>query len=166
MRSLSAALTYAMMQQETDIVPLVLLTITHPTLAQPIRLVNNAPLDSGSNNIVRGGQTYVAFPFDLTLPDDVERQAPRGRLSVQNVTREIVDFIRVPPPAPQVTMEVINAAAPEEGGAFFGPFDFSAPEYDDKWVETDLVIADESRMEASHARYDGTRVPALFRAAA
>ena len=165
MRSLTAALRYIMMQQETGEVVLVLLTITHPSLSEPIRLVNDATSESGSTNLVRGGQTYVAFPFDIQLPTDVDSEAPRARLTVCNVSREIVAFARSANPAPEVMIEIVRAAAPDEGGTVFGPLEFGSPEIDDLWVTTDLVSTDESLMPASAIGFDAAHFPALWRAA-
>ncbi len=165
MRSIAAVLKYAMMQQETGEVPLVLLTITHPTLPEPIRLVNDATTESGSTNLVRGGNTYVAYPFDIQLPSDVENEAPRARLTVSNVSREIVAFARIANPAPEVWISVVRAAAPDEAGAEFGPLEFGTPEIDDLWITTDLVSADESLMPVAARTFDAACFPALLRAA-
>jgi hypothetical protein len=162
-RSLAAALREAMFSAETDVVPLALLTISHPSLGEPIRLCSDAASETGANNITRGGELFVAYPFDLVLPTDLDDQPPRARLTVDNIAREIVQLARVANPAPTVLMEIINAAAPDEQGAVFGPFRFGAPEYDDYTVTTDLVIDDHSLDAYPHKRYTAEHFPALFR---
>lgn len=152
-----------MMAQDTAVVPLALLTITHPSLAAPIRLVNDAVSATGATTIVRGGQTYVAYPFDLILPSDTDDGPPRARLTVDNVAREIVQLVRSAAPAPQVTMDIINAAAPDDAPASFGPFKFGTPEYDDYQVTTDLVLADNTLEPYPYRRYSAEFFPALFR---
>lgn len=153
----------AMMAQETAVVPLALLTITHPSLAVPIRLCSDAVSATGATNVVRGGETYVAYPFDLILPSDTDEGPPRARLTVDNVAREIVQLVRAASPAPQVTMDIINAAAPDDTAATFGPFKFGTPEYDDYQVTTDLVIADNTLEPYPYRRYSAEHFPALFR---
>lgn len=165
MRSLTAALKHAMMQQETGEVPLCLVTISHPSLESPIRLVNDAWAEDGSTNLVRGGETYVAFPFDIVLPDDLDKAPPRARLTVSNVSQEVVNIVLLPFPAPEVTIEIVRAAAPDEGGARWDGLKFGEPEYDDMWVTVELVSDDESLMPACYRRYDAVHCPALFRAA-
>jgi len=165
-RSLADSLRYAMMQQETGEVPLCLLTITHPSLVEPIRLVNDAVSEDGTTNIVKGGETFVAFPFDIILPSDLDKQPPRARLTVSNVSQEIVSIVLLPFPAPEVKIEIIRAGAPDEEGAVWDGLKFGEPEFDDMWVTTDLVSDDESLMPACYRRYDAVHCPALFRAAA
>jgi hypothetical protein len=161
---MAAALRQAMMAPDTAVVPLCLLTITHPSLAVPIRLCNDAvSAVSGVTNVVRGGQTYVAYPFDIVLPSDTDEGPPRARLTVDNVAREIVQLVRSAAPAPEVTIDIVNAAAPDDAAATFGPFKFGTPEYDDYQVTTDLVIADNTLEPYPYKRYSAEHFPALYR---
>lgn len=67
--------------------PLYLLEIEHAQLATPIRIVND------TQDIVSNGDTYTAFAFRVSLPDDIDKQLPRARLSVDNVGRELVQWL-------------------------------------------------------------------------
>ena len=67
--------------------PLVLLTINHPELATPVRVVND------TQDLVSNGDTYIAMPFRCTLPDDFENQLPKARLSVDNIGKELMYWI-------------------------------------------------------------------------
>lgn len=69
-------------RQETSEFVLIFLTISHPMLTEPIRVV------SDPENFIYGGKEYVGFNFDITLLNDDDRP-PRARLSVQNVDRII-----------------------------------------------------------------------------
>ena len=66
---------------------LMLLEITHPELNVPVRVV------SDTQNITVLGSEFLACPFDLTLPDDVDRQIPRAQLAVDNVGRELTQWL-------------------------------------------------------------------------
>ncbi len=68
-------------------VPVTLLEITHPQLAVPIRIVDD------NSDLVSNGETFQAFGFDVVLPDDVANQLPRARLAVDNVGRELTQWI-------------------------------------------------------------------------
>lgn len=116
MRSLSATARAAINAQETDQVFLVLLTISHSDLAQPIRVVRD------HNNITSRGDQYLAYPFDVTLPDDREDTITTVSLTIDNVDRSIATAIRTIAGAPDVTLEVVRADDPDEVEA--GPFDF------------------------------------------
>lgn len=71
----------------TDEVFLAFVTITHPNLAEPIRVVDDV------KDFMLGGERFFGFPFYFDLPSDTE-QAPRGKLTIQNVDRIIGEKIR------------------------------------------------------------------------
>jgi hypothetical protein len=58
-------------------------------LAAPIRVVNDV------QNIVVDGDTYIAMPFRVTLPDDVKGQIPQATLEVDNIGRELTQWLEV-----------------------------------------------------------------------
>ena len=66
---------------------LILLEITHQDLAQPIRVVND------TQDLTSGGYLFVAAPFQFTLPDEREGQAPRAQLIFSNVGREMMAWL-------------------------------------------------------------------------
>ena len=82
--------------------PLVLLEIDHADLATPIQVVNN------TENITSNGTEYVAFPFEITLPDSKEKATPRAKLRIDNVSREIGEAIRTITSPPSVTIKIIR----------------------------------------------------------
>lgn len=66
---------------------LLLLEITHPDLAVPARVVNDV------ENITVRGNEFIACAFSLTLPDDVDQQTPTAKLSVDNIGRELTQWL-------------------------------------------------------------------------
>ena len=81
--------------QETGTAWLVLLTITHPGLPTPIRVTSDGVVT------VHNGNTFDPFPFEVTLPDDVEGRAPQAHLRIDNTSQEIIALLRglVTPPS-------------------------------------------------------------------
>jgi len=68
--------------------PLLLLEISHPALATPIRVVND------NQDLISNGNTYTAMAFRARLPDDMSQGGlPRAQLSIDNVGRELVQWI-------------------------------------------------------------------------
>lgn len=63
------------------------LEITHPDLVEPIRVVRD------TQDLVARGVTFIACPFDLTLPDDIEGQIPQATIQVDNVGRELTQWL-------------------------------------------------------------------------
>ncbi|WP_427183622.1 DUF1833 family protein [Bordetella bronchialis] len=66
---------------------LVCLEIIHPDLAEPIRVVRD------TQDLLARGNTYTACPFDITLPDDIEGQIPQATIQVDNVGRELTEWL-------------------------------------------------------------------------
>ena len=86
---------------------LVLLDIDHPDLAQTISVVNN------TEDVTSNGTTYIAFPFEIALPESPENSPPRAELSISNVSREIGQAIRQVGSPPTGTITVIRQQTPD-----------------------------------------------------
>jgi len=67
--------------------PRILLQIDHPELTSPIRVIND------TTNLTSNGYEYIAFPFEVVLPDDFENQLPKARLSISNVGKDLMFWI-------------------------------------------------------------------------
>lgn len=89
MRNYTSAAKQNLLATSADEPFLILLEITHTDLASPIRVVNDV------QNIVVDGDTYVAMPFRVTLPDDVKGQMPQAKLEVDNIGRELTQWLEV-----------------------------------------------------------------------
>lgn len=103
----SAELRASAFASETADVWLLLLTITHAALAEPIRIVNN------NENIDSNGETFTAFGFDISLPVDSPERAPQARITIDNVSRELIETLRSLTSSPTVRFDFIRAAAPD-----------------------------------------------------
>lgn len=88
-RNYSSAYKSTLAQTSAIEAPLMLLEITHPALAQPVRAVSDT-LDITSN-----GNLFVAVPFRCSLPEDMENQLPKARLAIDNVGRELTYWLEV-----------------------------------------------------------------------
>lgn len=158
-RVLSTALRSATLAQNTDEAVIMLLRIDHASLGNfAYRLCGDlVPL-------VSRGETYVPFPFELALPDDVEERPPRAQLTVDNVSREIVRFVRNLPSGtpPTVEIELVRALAPNTVEATWGPFTLSEPSYDALTVSGELMADDRSQEPFPEGRYTPNFFPALF----
>ena len=87
MRNFSAAARENLLATSADEPFLVLLEITHADLAVPIRVVND------TQNITLNGIEYIGCPFNVTLPDDVAGQMPQAQLEVDNIGRDLTQWL-------------------------------------------------------------------------
>ena len=70
-----------------DEAPHILLEISHPGLTEPARLIND------TQDLPSNGQLFVGIPFQIVLPDDLEEGAPRATLQIDNVGRELTQWV-------------------------------------------------------------------------
>jgi uncharacterized protein DUF1833 len=102
-RNISLSFRRTAEAQFNDEVDLCFLTISHPTLLQPVRVVWD------TKYFVFGGNTFIGFPFDITLLSDDETP-PTARLSIQNVDPRIGDTIRLLQSPPRLKIELLSSA--------------------------------------------------------
>lgn len=100
----------------TDEVFIILITIDHPTLTQPIR-VSNDPTQMLPSAQVRGtisqGDEYIFFPFDFSFPSQEANASPIAQIRIDNVSREISTVINEMNSAPSFDIKVVLASAPD-----------------------------------------------------
>lgn len=133
---MSDELTRSAFVLSTDDVWLVLLTIDHADLAAPIRVVNN------TEEITSRGDSFTAYPFDIVLPDARDDAAPRAKIEIDNVSREIGQAIRTISSAPSVLIEIIRAAAPDTVELSWSQFTMRNIKWSAGKVSGDLMLED------------------------
>ncbi len=155
-RSVSQAVKQAVNAPETAETFIILLTIDHADLAQPIRVSSDAV------DTVSRGDTFVAFPFDLSLPDDTDARLPRARLRIDNIDRQVVQAVRSITSAPSVLIEIVMASDPETVEVSFPDFQMREIGYDAVTVEGSLTL-EEIEGEPYPARiFSPADFPGLF----
>lgn len=156
-RPLSTPALRALFASQTGEAFIVLLTLSHPTLANPIRVC------SDGQALISNGNTYVAFPFRISLPAEVEGAPPTTELEIDNVDRSIVKAVREATGEPiQISMSVVLASSPNTIEA--GPFDFTLRnvEYDASVVRGQLQYEDILNEPYPGDTMTPSRFPGLF----
>jgi hypothetical protein len=100
----SAAAVRALLGLEPDDVVLVLLTISHPEI-ETIRVTNN------NEDVLSNGNTFLAFPFDITLPPDSEDPGA-AQLTIANVDRKIIGALEDITDPPDCEAQIVLASTP------------------------------------------------------
>ena len=155
-RNVSAELKAAIYAPETNEEFIVLLTLSHTDLSVPIRV------NSSGAEIISRSNTFLAFPFSITLPDDVDGQPPRAKLTIDNIDRIIVQTIRTISSAPSVLVEIVRESAPDTVEASFPDFKMTGVSYNQNTVEGELTV-EEFMGEPYPARvFSPADFPALF----
>ena len=109
----------AMYDEETGDGPIILLTIDHDDLDEPILVSSDATgrVQETDQEIVYGtvsrGDNYIYMPFEMILPSDEDGGVPSVTLGIDNVTNEITDAVRDLTSPPIVLLEVVMMSDPD-----------------------------------------------------
>ena len=155
-RLLSPIALQAIYAPQTDQIFLALLTLAHPLLTPSLYFANN------TTDIVRLGNTYKGWPFQLSLPGEYEDQIPTVQLQIDNVDRKIMEGVRALPTPPTITLEIVLAASPDtlEAGPF--PFTLRQVQYTAFIVTGTLQFEDLWNEPYPRFVFDPSRFPGLF----
>lgn len=154
--TVSATLVAAAFAQDTGEAVLELLTIEHADLAAAIRVVNN------TESVTSNGNTFTPYPFRVTLPDDKGDSAPRGRIEIDNVSREIAQAIRNISSAPDITISLILASDPDTIERSFTSFKMRNVKWDTSKVSGDLTIEDFTSEPYPAGEFVPSKWPGIF----
>lgn len=95
--TLSTQALEAVNAAQTDVVFIVLLTISGGGLVTPIRLASDTyeflPT-AGVRGVVSRGDEYIYLPFEVILPMQDDTGITRAKLSIDNIDRQIVSAVR------------------------------------------------------------------------
>ncbi len=129
----SATFTSEAFAADSGVVYVVLLTIDHDDLASPIYVAAN------NEDIVSGGNTFVAFSFDIMLPDNKASAPTSARLSIDNVSMEIATSLRSISTPATVTIQIVDAATPNTVEVEYPQFQLTNVRWDALKVTGDLT---------------------------
>lgn len=155
---LSAAAVRALLAQESSESIIALLTIDHDDLPDPIRVARNTVGD----DIVSGGETFIAMPFEIEIPTDSEK-APVARLEVPNVDRSIGQALEELASPAVCTIQIVLASEPDTIDREYAQFELRNAEWDALAVTAELTQANFTGEPWPFLRVTPQWFPALFR---
>jgi hypothetical protein len=86
-RGYSAAYKSTLAQVSAPEVGLILLQLVHSSLSEPVRIVNDV------EDITSNDHIFIGLPFRCVLPDDFDGQLPKAQLTIDNVGKELMEWI-------------------------------------------------------------------------
>lgn len=152
----SATLKAAAFAEATGEVWLVLITLDHADLAEPLRFVND------NQNITSGGNEFLAFPFVFEEPDQGEGAGGLARIRIDNVDRQIAQTIRELQTAPDVTVQIVLASDPDTVERELGNLKLVSASWDRLEVSGDLSPVRDQDEPGCSWRFTPATAPALF----
>lgn len=136
---------------------LILLEIQHPDLEVPVRVVND------TQAITVGGNDYVACPFEITLPDDVDQQVPKAQLRVDNIGRELTQWLEYSRGGKGATCRIIQCLRSDPDVFEYDmTLDMTGIGIDNLTVTADLGFQNTLMLPAVAVRYDPKTTPGAY----
>jgi hypothetical protein len=118
---------------QTPKVVLEFLTITHPSLATPIYVVNN------SVAITRGGNVFAPFAFKVDLPVEKDGEIGNAKLTIDAVDLSIITSIRSITTPATVAIVIALSDTPDTTEVDLGSFTWKNIIYNSLQVTGDLT---------------------------
>jgi hypothetical protein len=144
MRVLSLNFREALFSQESGEVPIFLLTITHPEIDEPIYLTTDPTERLGTAPLIYGtvsrGITFLYAGVDVTIPDERDKSPPASKLTIANVSRDLIPLARSINSPASVLIEAVLASAPDDVEMSWPAFDMSNLVYDATTLQFDLTM--------------------------
>ena len=132
------------------------LVLTHPVMAAPVRVVNDA-----EDHII-GGQTYTGLRITVVWPDQSENSRPRARLAVDNVGYVLTQWIELARGLTGGQAQLIRALASTGAVEQSVTLDVSGASIDRDVVVVDLGFGLTLGAPAVTLRWTPTTAPGLF----
>ena len=160
--SLSTDMTAGLMDENMSLHTLIVLTLEHDELLQPIRLVD------AEEDIVSRGNTFVACGLGYTPPEEREEGYKRAKVRLNNVDQVLTPALRSLPSDITITMERLSAsdlgADPKEydtveGGSI--AFELQSADYDNRMVQINIAYENFSQRQFPPGTFSVTTHPGL-----
>lgn len=167
-RSFSSSALRALYAEETGDYPILLITVSDPSLSTPVRVSSDSTqrVEETDQDIIYGtvsrGQTFYYIPFNIKLPSDEHDAAPKATISIDNVSKELIPVIRGLTQPPTVTMELVMASDPDTVEADFPEFVLTAINYDQLTISGDLTVDMLVSEPFPAGKFNPSQFPGLF----
>lgn len=151
--------------RSTDEVFLYLITIDHEDLVEPIYISNDTrdTLGTGQKGVISNGIEFVYIPFQFILPTLEKDSIPKAKISIDNVTREIVAAIINIQNPPDVRIQIALASDPNTIEYDLSGFKIASVTYDAMTIEGDLTVEQYFNEPYPSVKFTPSRFPGLFR---
>lgn len=142
-RPLSNAAKAAMFAQSTSEAFIMLITISHPSFTDDVRVCSDPYEDlpvAGVKGIVSNGDEYLFMPFSLNLPSQDDSGTARAQISIDNIGREIVAAVRQADSALTISIQIVLASDVDTPEITISDFRLDRVTYDAFTVSGDISV--------------------------
>jgi len=166
--SVSATFRQAAYAQETGRTVIVLITIEHSSLTDPIRICTNPTerIAEYEDNIVYGtvsrSNNYVFLPLTIQVPSDTDEGPGNMTIEFDNIHRDYTTAIRSIFTPPTVTVELVLDSTPDTVEVSWPEFLLTDITYDALTIKGTLVLELLDREPFPSGTFNPTSFPGLF----
>lgn len=164
-RNLSNAAKQAMYAQQTSEAFIALLTIDHENFEQPIRVASDSyevlP-DAGVRGVLSRGDEYIYLPFTIELPQEDDSGVTQARISVDNISREIVAAVRTATSSLTVKLEIVLSSDVDSVEVSVDDFKLERVTYDVFTVSGTISLEYFELEPFPKARFTPSSFPGIF----
>jgi len=131
---------------ETGTVLVLLLTLSHPSWAEPVRLSTDPTnrITETTTDVIYGtlsrGEHYYFLPLQITLPSQTEEGPLRMRVVLDNVSRDLVAELRSLSSPPSVDVDLVSTTNANEVLASWPQFLLVNVDYSAETISGELVL--------------------------
>lgn len=153
--------------QETDVIVIVLLTLSTPELPETVRICSS-PIekfsDLGENvyGCTSNNERYLFLPFQISLPQDDKTGAVSAKLSIDNVNRQIVQYAREAKNSINVDIQVVLSNNLDYKELEYTGFKLTNVKYDAFTVSGNLSVDYLGLEPFPQGRFTPSGFPGLF----
>jgi len=156
--AVSATFTAAATAQNTSEILLHFIEIAHDDLVTPLRFVNN------KEDVVRDGNTYSGYNFEVSMPEDTPDSTPVCNVTIGNIDRQVLEAVESLSGMSEITVTLWEALQGTPDTTERGPYEFKLYDID---YDRRAVVGRMSYEDFLNDRYPADRmspsnVPGLF----
>lgn len=153
--------------QETDSTVISLLTLSAEGEGESVKVCDDpyeklVGLGEDVYGCISNGETFIFAPFELTLPRDDKTGTVSARLTIENVTREIVEYARSIIKPIDVKTQVVLSSAVDVVEFEFDGFKLGNVNHDGFKISGNLTLDYWSLEPYPSGRFTPSGFPGLF----
>ncbi len=152
---------------QTDQIPVMLTTIRHPELPEPILLSSDPTVRITTDPLVYGtrhlGEDYLFVLMSAVWPDDQRGSAPKTTLTFENVTSGMTEPLRSILSPPSADLTIVMAATPDVIEARYLNLKGTLGTWDAGRISLDVSRESFASEPMPSGRMSKARFPGLFR---
>lgn len=164
-RNISNNARSATFSAQTSEAFIVLLTISHPSFVQPIRVSSDPTQILPIANVmgtISNGVEYVFLPFEIQLPQQDDGSTARATINIDNIDRSMVMAVRNADSALSVNVAIVLSSSPDTVEMSVEDFKIEHVRYDALSITGNLSVEYFDLEPYPSLRFTPSNFPGMF----